>query len=89
MTTFGKWKLLCGTADFGFRHIQAKHMGEWESLAVIENRNWRDIADMAMTKAHDAPDRQGSHGAGKMRFTGQIYLVNHATGGSSRQLSRP
>jgi hypothetical protein len=80
VTTFGTWKLLCGTGDFGFRHIQARHMGEWESLAAIENRNWRDIADMAMAKAHDAPDWQGSHGAGKMCFTGQIYLVNHATG---------
>ncbi|UGT59920.1 hypothetical protein [Nocardia asteroides] len=74
VTTFGNWKLLCGTGDFGFRHIQARHLGEWESLAAIENRNWRDIADMAMAKAHDAPDWQGSH------VTGQIYLVNHATG---------
>src|SRR5690606_38448756 len=35
--------------------IQARHMSEWEGLAAIEGRNWRDIADMALAKAHDAP----------------------------------
>ena len=80
VTTFGNWKLLCGNGDWGFRHIRARHMSEWEGLAAIEGRNWRDIADMAMTKAHDAPDWHGPQGSGAYCHTGQIYLVNRTTG---------
>lgn len=80
VTTFGEWKLLCGNKDYGYRHIQAGHMSEWEGLAAIEGRNWRDIADMAIAKAHDAPDWHDPQGAGKYCHTGQIYLVNRATG---------
>ncbi|WP_169332737.1 hypothetical protein [Nocardia araoensis] len=80
VTTFGDWKLLCGDEESGYRHIQRRHMSEWEGLAGIEGRNWRDIADMAIAKAHDAPDWHGSVGSGKYCYTGQIYLVNRATG---------
>lgn len=55
-------------------------MSAWEGLAAIEGRNWRDIADMAITKAHDAPDWHGPQGSGKYCHTGQIYLVNRTTG---------
>jgi hypothetical protein len=80
VTTFGEWKLLCGNQDYGYRHIQAGHMSEWEGLAAIEGRNWRDIADMSIAKAHDAPDWHGAQGSGKYCYTGQIYLVNRTTG---------
>ena len=80
VTTFGSWKLLCGNSDWGFRHIRSRHMSEWEGLAAIEGRNWRDIADMAMAKAHDAPDWHGPQGSGAYCHTGQIYLVNRTTG---------
>lgn len=55
-------------------------MSEWDSLAAIEGRNWRDIADMAIAKADDAPDWHGPVGGGKYCYTGQIYLVNRAIG---------
>lgn len=80
VTTYGDWKLLCGNKNYGYRHIQDRHQAEWEGLADIEGRNWRDIADMAIAKAHDAPDWHGPQGAGKYCYTGQIYLVNHVTG---------
>ncbi|WP_459545561.1 hypothetical protein [Nocardia sp. X0981] len=80
VTTFGEWKLLCGNDRSGYRHIQQRHMSDWENLAAIEGRNWRDIADMAMSKAHDAPDWHGPVRDGKYCHTGQIYLVNRATG---------
>ncbi|HLS77877.1 MAG TPA: hypothetical protein VK083_13925 [Nocardia sp.] len=80
VTTFGAWKLLCGNKDYGYRHIQAGHMSEWEGLAAIEGRNWRDIADMAIAKAHDAPDWHGPQSGGRYCHTGQIYLVNRVTG---------
>ncbi|MGY1894167.1 hypothetical protein [Nocardia gipuzkoensis] len=80
VTTFGNWKLLCGDEGSGYRHIQQRHMSEWEGLRAIEGRNWRDIADMAIAKAHDAPDWHGPVGGGKYCYTGQIYLVNRATG---------
>ncbi|NKY60520.1 hypothetical protein [Nocardia flavorosea] len=80
VATFGSWKLLCGNNDWGYRHIQARHMSEWEGLAAIEGRNWRDIADTALAKAHDAPDWHGPQGSGAYCHSGQIYLVNRATG---------
>ncbi|NKY87072.1 hypothetical protein [Nocardia veterana] len=52
VTSFGEWKLLCGNKDYGYRHIQDRHMDEWEGLASIEGRNWRDIADMAIAYCH-------------------------------------
>lgn len=52
VTSFGEWKLLCGNKDYGYRHIQDRHMDEWEGLASIEKRNWRDIADMAIAYCH-------------------------------------
>lgn len=84
VTAFGEWKLLCGNKGYGYRHIQSRHMSEWEGLAAIEGRNWRDIADMAIAKAHDAPDWHGPQGGGRYCSTGQIYLINRATGAAAK-----
>ncbi|MBF6464404.1 hypothetical protein IU427_04315 [Nocardia beijingensis] len=70
----------CGTDTWGFRHIQGRHLQDWQNLAGIERKNWRDIADIAIAKSLDAPDRTASAGGGKTCFSGQIYLVNHVTG---------
>ncbi len=62
-------------------------MAEWEGLAAIERRNWRDIADMAIEKVDMAiekslssPDKFTTQDGGKFCHTGQIYLVNKASG---------
>lgn len=80
VATYSKAQLLCGNDKFGFRHIQNRHGDEWQQLAAIENRNWRDIADMALAKALDNPDRTVNQGRGTSCYSGQIYLVNFATG---------
>ncbi|MGO4518931.1 hypothetical protein AB4Y89_24330 [Terriglobus sp. 2YAB30_2] len=77
---YGKARLLCGNDKWGFRHIQEGHGTEWEQLAAIENRNWRDIADMAISKSLDNPDRTVNQAGGRTCYSGQIYLVNFATG---------
>lgn len=56
------------------------HMTQWDEFAAIEGRNWRDIADMAIAKARDAPGWSGDAGDSKWCYTGQIYLVNRARG---------
>ncbi|MGW5311136.1 hypothetical protein ACWEQ0_14825 [Nocardia thailandica] len=78
--TYSKAVLKCGTQNWGYNHIKARHIGEWEGLAAIENKNWRDIADMAIAKSLDSPDRTVDAGGGKRCYSGQIYLVNHVTG---------
>ncbi|MFG3616498.1 hypothetical protein [Nocardia sp. NPDC047654] len=72
--------LLCGNRDSGFRHIKDRHMAEWEGLAAIERRNWRDIVDMAIEKSLSSPDKFTTQDGGKFCYTGQIYLVNKVSG---------
>lgn len=76
---YSKARLTCGNTGYGFRHIQTKHGEEWQGLAAIENRNWRDIADMAISKSLDTPDLVVPQGA-RTCYSGQIYLVNHVNG---------
>lgn len=78
--TYSKGVLKCGTQGWGYNHIKARHLTEWEGLAAIENRNWRDIADLAIAKSLDAPEIAVNAGGGKYCYSGQIYLVNHVTG---------
>ncbi|MFC9436804.1 hypothetical protein [Nocardia sp. NPDC057030] len=80
VATYSKARLQCGTDNWGYRHIQQRHQTEWEALGAIENRNWRDIADLAIAKSLDAPDQSGPAGGSKTCYSGQIYLVNHVTG---------
>lgn len=80
VATYSKATLKCGTDRWGFRHIQGRHLQDWQNLADIERRNWRDIADIAIAKSLDAPDRTAPAGGGKTCYSGQIYLVNHVTG---------
>ncbi|MFC4373120.1 hypothetical protein ACFO5K_03315 [Nocardia halotolerans] len=80
VATYPKAHLQCGTANWGFRHIKARHLEEWQNLANIERKNWRDIADMAIEKSLTAPDKSGPAGGSKYCYSGQIYLVNHVNG---------
>ncbi|MEV0033087.1 hypothetical protein [Nocardia sp. NPDC050793] len=80
VATYSKATLKCGTDGWGFRHIQGRHLQDWQNLADIEGKNWRDIADLAIAKSLDAPDRTGPAGGGKTCYSGQIYLVNRVTG---------
>ncbi|RJO76971.1 hypothetical protein D5S18_12255 [Nocardia panacis] len=79
VANYSKARLTCGNTGYGFRHIQTKHGEEWQGLAAIENRNWRDIADMAISKSLDTPDLVVPQGA-RTCYSGQIYLVNHVNG---------
>ncbi|MFC8526317.1 hypothetical protein [Nocardia sp. NPDC057227] len=80
VATYGRGRLLCGNDKWGFRHVQQNHGKEWEQLAAIENRNWRDIADMAIAKSLNDPQRTVDQGGGATCYSGQVYLVNHVTG---------
>lgn len=74
-------KLTCGDTNYGFRHISRNHRNDWNRLALIEYATWMDIADMAMTKSLWQPDIVQSRPANNTTcYSGQIYLVNGATG---------
>jgi hypothetical protein len=80
VATYSKGVLRCGNGEVGYRHIQKQHQSQWQGLADIEGRNWRDIADMAIAKSMDSPDVQRSTAGGKYCYSGQIYLVDKVRG---------
>ncbi|MFR9751712.1 hypothetical protein ACL02S_11840 [Nocardia sp. 004] len=80
VATYSKAILDCGDRESGYRHIKDRHMVEWQQLAAIENRNWRDIVDMAIAKALDNPEVIVQQDRGAVCYSAQIYLVNFATG---------
>lgn len=76
----GEVRLVCGNNDFGFRHIANKHGTEWESLALLENRNWRDVVDMAITKNLTDPDQHSAQENGKWCGSSEIYFTDKVKG---------
>ena len=76
----GDITLKCGTENVGFRHIVNRHDPQWQTLADIEGRNWRDIADMALTKNITNPDQTAPQDGGKWCVSSEIYLVNKDSG---------
>ena len=51
----GSSNLLCGTVNYGFYHIEARHYGEWMQKSVKTNENWREVADYAIAEALRSP----------------------------------
>jgi hypothetical protein len=47
--------LMCGNANFGFRHIDLRHQPDWASVAFYTGGNWRDLADFAMNQSLTVP----------------------------------
>jgi len=64
--------------------MQLSHSGLGAKLEVIASGAGigavSDIADMAISKSLDNPDRTVNQGGGKLCYSGQIYLVSFATG---------
>jgi hypothetical protein len=52
----GTSKLLCGTAGFGYRHIKARHMRDWQNLAGLVGSDWRSFTDFAIEQILKAPE---------------------------------
>ena len=51
----GTSALLCGTGNFGFYHIVARHYPEWTQKSVKTNENWKDVADYSIAEALRSP----------------------------------
>ena len=47
--------LLCGTENFGYRHIADGHGQDRQNVAVYTGGNWRDLADFAMRQTLTVP----------------------------------
>lgn len=48
--------LKCGSSGWGYRHIQDRHMGDWNNIAVQIGDNWRSFADFAIEQILIAPE---------------------------------
>jgi hypothetical protein len=64
---------------WGYRHILARHRGDFERLAVGTNQNWRDVADLAMDAIARDPDAAKPAGDGKGCYSRLISLRNLRT----------
>lgn len=47
--------LRCGSENWGYRHIKARHIQDWENLAAMAGDNWRSFADWAVEQILKAP----------------------------------
>jgi hypothetical protein len=52
----GTSNLDCGSDVWGYRHIKAKHLSQWEDVASYTGENWRDVADQFIAGALIDPD---------------------------------
>ena len=64
---------------WGYRHILAGHLEDFERLAIGTRQNWHDVVDLAMDAiAHD-PDAVRPAGGGKACYSRAIQLRNLRT----------
>lgn len=77
--------LRCGDSGYGYRHLVARHGFDFEQLAAGTYRNWRDVADLAMSSIAGDPDVAKPAGAGKACLSRVIFLKNLRTNQVVRQ----
>ena len=64
--------LLCGSTGYGYRHILARHQGDWARLA--SGSDWSGTADRAVADALGQPERVG------FRASNDTFCFSHALG---------
>lgn len=80
--TFPQSKTLrCGNDSFGYRHIVASHLSDWEALTFMTNQHWRDVADEAIEAALLLPEVVTENpGNDTECYSRTIFLYNLNTG---------
>jgi hypothetical protein len=78
----GTSNLACGSDEYwGYRHIVAGHLSQWENVAFPTGENWRDVADQFIAGALIDPDvvtyRQDNDTFAYCRL---MYLIDKRSG---------
>ena len=47
--------LLCGSENFGYRHVSSRHGQDWQNIAAYTGENWRDLTDFAIEQTLRVP----------------------------------
>lgn len=77
----GTAALACGSSAWGYRHIVANHLSQWQARATLAGENWRDTADYGMEWALKDPDRIRYRSSNDTYcYSRLIYLVDERTG---------
>jgi hypothetical protein len=77
----GSSNLACGSSAWGYRHIVANHLTQWQFRASEANENWRDTADYGIYWALSDPDRITYRVSNDTYcFSRLINLVNRSNG---------
>lgn len=74
----GTWNSKNPNGGWGFRHISGKHGGEWGTMGLLVNANWRDIADFAISDALSNVYKSSSNAANNtFSYNGIIQLKRY------------
>jgi hypothetical protein len=77
----GTSNLKCGSDTWGYNHIVKNHLSQWENDAAIEGKNWRDLADFAISVALTDPDTVTYRKSNDTYcFSREIYLIDKRNG---------
>lgn len=77
----GTSDLLCGTDNFGFYHVEARHGVEWTQKGVITNENWREVADYSIAEALRNPTTVTFRAANKtFCYSREVSLIDKVRG---------
>ena len=72
----------CGNKGWGYRHLLYKnHDDDYADLAAGTGQNWRDVADLALTKTLNDPTKVTfNEDKNTFCFSTKIYLLNRSSG---------
>lgn len=75
-------RLTCGTSGYGYRHIQAKHASQFETVAFGTQfqGNWRYMADFAIGQVLSSPSTSVYQGSNKYCYSRKLPIVDLRTG---------
>lgn len=72
---------LCGSDNWGYRHILKRHLGDWEARASLAQEGWRGTADYGISWALKDPDHVVYRKPNDtFCYSRQILLVDKRTG---------
>lgn len=70
----------CGNSSFGYRHIDAEHGSQWQTIASKIGANWREFTDWVIEQSLTAPHSycQSNPTDNTINYVGWVQIKNSA-----------
>lgn len=72
----GTINLTCGSAGFGYKHIEAGHASQWGHFASLADGTWDDFMSFAVGTTLAAPAVIANNGIDKLCYVAPIFFSN-------------